>query len=222
MYRIKYLLDYFKDQIDLDQISFILLNDQKSFDQDIYIVTKQNVSFFKLWKHDGTWYEVFVDSEKVLHNKIENYDEIILNFMSQFLFYYGDHERYQRIYEMAIKAKKNYVMSLIKRRKIQYRVKVLSSKMTGDALNDTFIISSMAYPIAQLLLEKAGIMQCSPKFWTEKIRENCDGEHYSLFEKLLLRQITGKELQTLIDYVCDDFEGIDLNYGEDNNSTFVC
>lgn len=222
MHRVDYLLEYLKDQMDISQITFVLLNDCNSYDQDVYIVTKQNISFFKLWKFNGIWYEVFVDSEQVLHNKLANRDEIIINFLNQFTFYYGNSEKYYFMYSLAKDAKNQYSMSLNKKRKIQYRIKVLSSKVTGDSLNDAFIISSMVYPIAQLLLEKSGVMQCSPKQWTKIIQTKCDSYYCNLFIKMLRQQILVDELQVLIDYLCDDFDGIAIAYDAGNDSTFVC
>ena len=105
MHRVDYLLEYLKNQMDISQIAFVLLNDCKSYDQDVYIMTKQNISFFKLWKFDGIWYEVFVDSEKVLHNKLANKDEIIINFLNQFTFYHGDPDLYHSAYTQAKAAK---------------------------------------------------------------------------------------------------------------------
>lgn len=222
MHRVEYLLDYFKDELDISRLSFILLNNQHSFDQDIYIVTSEDISFFRLWQHEGIWYEVFVDSEKVLNNKLNNQDEIIINFMNQFTFYYGDTEKYQAAHVLAESALNNYCMSQMKKRKVQYRIKVLSSKMTGDVMNDSFVMSSMVYPIAQLLLDKAGVMQCSPKFWTRLIEEKCDAYYFSLFAKVLQSSASESELNELIHYVCDDFAGISITYDGDNDSTFVC
>lgn len=202
-------------------VSFILYKDINSSDLDIYIVCKTGTPSFTSYLVDGRWIEVFIDDESTVDRKIENSDEIAINFLRTFEFYSGDINKMEFYRMRAIEKAECFSISQDRRLLIQYRIHTLYTKLVGDKESDRLIKCAMVYPLAQLILINNCIIPESPKEWVNQIRKISNNPLKELFFLLMEDMISNEGLEELVKYSLDGYKPFSISYNDTHNLTFI-
>jgi len=202
----KFLENALKKVIDLKNVLFVTAQfTDKSYDIDIYCVVKNNeqsqVSIYK----DHYWIEIFVDTWSNMIQKIKNYDEIAVGFITKMdlVESLSNIKYYHRAKKII---KKKYTLPEKRKRLLQYRIKVLSSKYFSakSKVDKNFFAGQLLPHLIMAIFNKYGIWPQSPKKWINQIR---------ILKKPESRQIikimngTAKA-DSLINKLTSDFKGI--------------
>lgn len=199
----------------------------KSSDIDVYCVTKKAKSSVHLfYDRSGIWNEFFIDNIKDTKTKLQNKDEIAINFLLEMNFVIGDKKIYNALKSKAQSLKSNYTLPNNRSRIIKYRVKVLSTKFLNpikpiDEIQQRFILNSLSYPIIQLALAKYHILPSSPKMWILQLKKYIPEEKYEELILLIEGKCSVKLLKKLIDEYVGDIPEIHIDKSVDNNTTFL-
>lgn len=197
-----------------------------SSDLDIYCVTsaKSSVHIFK--NENSVWTELFIDSLDDLNKKIENMDEIAMNFIHEMDFVYGDRILFNELNDKIGKRIRNYKIPEKRKNLIKYRIKVLLTKYLKPCKNNIetqnrFIINSLSYPLIQLVLEYHKIFPSSPKRWIVQIRDHVPAKEFNDIQRF----IDGNADDVLILALCEKYAGcladIELDKEKNNDLTFL-
>lgn len=196
-----------------------------SSDVDIYCVTtgKSFVECFYDEKHK--WTELFVDNIFDVHKKIENVDEIAINFIRELKFAFGNYEAYSEMLQKATLRAENYSLPSYRKNLLKYRVKVLLSKYTNpDAVNlaqQNFIINSISYPLIQLVLESNRIFPSSPKRWLLQLQSALPMVEFETLERFLSHKCSAKEAVAICERYAGNLDSISIEKGGVNDTTFL-
>lgn len=199
----------------------------KSSDIDVYCVTKKAKSSVHLfYDRNGIWNEFFIDNIKDIKAKLENKDEIAINFLLEMDFIIGDKKIYNILKTKAQSLKSNYRLPNNRSRIIKYRVKILSTKFFNpikpiDEIQQRFILNSLSYPIIQLALVKYHILPSSPKMWILQLKKDMPKEKYGELTLLIQGKCSDKLLKNLIDEYAGDISEIHIDKSVDNDTTFL-
>ncbi|HEX8255445.1 MAG TPA: hypothetical protein VF846_20060 [Thermoanaerobaculia bacterium] len=205
---------------------FSLRSGSKSTDIDIYCLV-DNHSFVDMHVDaHGRWTEIFADTRDTLRWKIENYDEIVLSILASFEFAFGNRGEHATWRRKALQTRTHYALPEYRRKKLQYRVITLGSKLLGTkAVTDgdatKLLVGAIAYPLLQLLLSANGVCPGSPKAWLAQAKDGIPAQDY----RLLLRVIRHGDLEALrrlVDGYTGDLHGLSIDRsGEPTLTTIV-
>ncbi len=217
-----------QNYVDLNDVIFVTSNNKKnSSDYDIYIIVQSKVkSSVHIFYMDNELYEIFIDNSIDLSTKIDNYDEIAINFLIELPFIYGDQKRYNEFKELAVKKIQNYKLPEDKKNKIRYRVKVISSKLFNPDNNSTyeqsiFLRNSLTYPLIQLILDYHSIFPSSPKRWIKQIKEKVKPDEYMEISILFDSEVDIQQLKKLIEKYSGKLLPINMDKSAENSTTFI-
>ena len=203
-----------------DSILFILQNKQTSFDKDYYCVFAGNSQSKVLMFNDvnSIWNEIFVDNTNDLDHKLNNYDEIILNFLTQMVFVEGNIEDFEKYKSLALQKKQNFIYPDDRIWKLKYRISTLyskyqNSKDVSNELQSRFILNTLNYPFIQIILIANKIVPASPKQWISQLKEILDENEFDIISSLIYQTIQANELQFLYDKYVGKLENKILNRG---------
>lgn len=211
-----------------EEIIFIVsnFNDTKSnsSDIDIYCVTtgKSFVNFFYNDKHE--WVELFVDNIFDVYKKINNVDEIAINFIREFKFVFGDHKIYLELFNKTSLLVENYHLPQHRKNLLKYRIKVLLSKyIKPDTINhlaqENFIINAISYPLIQLILEYYAIFPSSPKRWILQLQSTLPADEFETLSRFLSHQCNRNEIIALCERYAGEPDSMHIKKERDNNIT---
>lgn len=210
-----------------DTILFILQNPQKSFDNDYYCVFKGDSSSKVIMFSDENkvWNEIFIDNESDLNYKLDNFDEIIINFLSQMAFVDGDIEAFDRYKKIALSKKNNYVYPPDRIWTLKYRISTLFSKYknyieNSDELQSKFILNSLNYPLFLLILVSNKITPDSPKNWIKQLKEIVGTEEFKIMSSIVKQSVELGDLQILINKYVGDIDD-KLLLSKNKSLTFI-
>lgn len=189
----------------------------KSSDIDIYCVVKKGLkSQIHIYKKNNYWIEIFIDAWEDMTQKIENYDEIAVSFISKMdLVAHLSNDNYYRKALQLIKVK--YKLPIKKKELLQYRIKVLASKYFSaiDSKNRDFFVGQLLPYLTLAVFEKYGIWPESPKKWIYQLEQIKKPE-----SKKMLEVLDGHaKVDNLIKIFTSDFKGIHLMKDNKNNKT---
>ena len=189
-----------------DKILFVLENGHKSHDKDFYCVFRGNsgsrvVAFTNETK---IWTEFFIDNENDLVNKLDKYDEIVINFLSTMMFAEGDFDSYSKYKKAALEKKSSFTYPAARTWALKYRIQALYFKYInylgdGDHLQSGFILNAINYPLVQLMLITHHVTPASPKQWVSQLKETLDDYEFKLVSGLITHKISPGEMQKLYD-----------------------
>ncbi len=204
-----------------DNVLFILQNKQTSFDNDYYCVFSGNSQSKVLMFADENhiWTEIFADNKNDLDYKLVQYDEIILNFLTQMVFVDGNIEDFNHYKRLALQKKENFIYPADRIWKLKYRISTLYSKYrnykeVSNDLQSNFILNTLNYPLVQLILITNKIVPTSPKQWISQLKEILDDKEFDIISSLVLQTIQENELQFLYDKYVGKLEDKVLNRGQ--------
>lgn len=214
--------------IDPEEILLITSNHRNgdSDDIDIYCITKGK-SFVRLFKDvSGNWVEIFVDNISDVYKKIENQDEIAINFIYEMDFMYGDKDLYENLRIKAYEKIKNYSIPEKRKCLLRYRIKVLFSKYIfskkmRDEFQARFILNAINYPLVQLIMEANGIFPSSPKRWISQLKENLSSKDFLMVQTLINGTIEYETLKELCQKYTQDLNLIEIDKSTNNETTFI-
>lgn len=198
-----------------------------SSDIDIYCITKNTSSSIHMfYDQDGVWNELFVDNIADTYNKLQNVDEIIVNFLLDMDFIYGNKLKYETLQKEAERVKNKYKLPQKRKDVVRYRIKVLSSKYFNpikpvDSLQQHFLLNSLNYYLVQLILENYHIFPSSPKKWILQLKEKLPKQDLDVLENLIKGQISSRKLKQLVNRYTMDLKTIDIDKSKDNKITFI-
>lgn len=210
-----------------DTLLFILQNNQKSFDNDFYCVFRGDSSSKTLMFSDESKVcnEIFIDNELDLNYKLDNYDEIIINFLSQMTFIEGDIEIFNKYKEIAVFKKNNFDYPPERIWALKYRISTLFSKYknyieSSDELQSKFILNSLNYPLFLLILVSNQTTPDSPKKWIDQIKQKVDTDEFKIISSIIQQSVYLKDLQMLIDKYVGALDD-KLIFKKSNSLTFI-
>ncbi|MEI6528592.1 MAG: hypothetical protein WCO10_02900 [bacterium] len=198
----------------------------QSSDIDIYCITTAKSAIYLFSNKDSVWIELFIDNIEDVYNKINNIDEIAINFIREMDFVYGDKSLFEALRTRTEKIVSNYKIPERRKNIIKYRIKVLFSKYLSCDRNKNetqrkFIINSLSYPLIQLVLEYYNIFPSSPKKWIIQLKKRIPRRDFLDIQRL----ISGDAGKNLIIRLYDKYVGklgnIKLDKSKDNNLTFL-
>ncbi|MGU9544576.1 hypothetical protein [Bacillus cereus] len=199
-----------------------------SSDIDIYCIVKDNVksSLHFFYDNNKIWNEIFIDNVTDVKRKIENVDEICINFLCDFPLIYGKEESIYNIIKLAEKKKRNYEIPLKRKKIIEYRIKVSASKLLNKKYNLSkeqrqFLLNTINYPLIQLIFDYYKIFPKSPKLWIEQFRENIPAKDYQDIKLLLNGEISDEVLEGVLAKYCNVLDQITINDLGRNEGTYV-
>lgn len=189
-----------------DNILFILQNTEKSIDNDYYCLFRGSGLSKVLMFNDENkvWNEIFMDNESDLNYKLDNFDEIIINFLSQMTYIEGDIEAFNMYKKIALSKKNNYTYPPDRIWILKYRISTLFSKYknyidSSDEFQSKFILNSLNYPILLLLLISNKVTPDSPKKWISQLQKSIDKEEFKVLLSIVNQSVHLNDLQILID-----------------------
>lgn len=217
-----------KKFVDQSNILLITSNYKKknSSDVDIYCVTTGRSFVNIFYDEKYGWIEIFSDNINDVYKKIENVDEIAINFINEMDYIYGDKSLFL---ELAAKIKiviENYQIPEKRKNIIKYRIKTLLSKYLNpdDATNllqQKFIVNSLSYPVLQLALEYYNIFPSSPKRWLSQLEFGIPKEDFKEIEDFL-NNIDGlNTVKKVCAKYCGELKNIRLDKSKNNEITFI-
>lgn len=210
-----------------NSILFILQNKETSFDNDFYCVFSGNSPSKVLMFVDENhiWTEIFADNKNDLDHKLTQFDEIILNFLTQMVFVEGSIEDFNYYKRLALQKKENFIYPVDRIWKLKYRISTLYSKYqnyktVSNDLQSNFILNTLNYPLIQLILITNKIVPSSPKQWIGQLKEILNDKEFEIISSLILQTIQENELQFLYDKYVGKLEDKVFNRGQ-NYLTFI-
>lgn len=214
-----------KIEEDLDTINnsilFILQNKETSFDNDFYCVFagSSNSKVMMFTDENHIWTEIFADNKNDLDYKLAQYDEIILNFLTQMVFVEGNIEDFNHYKRLALQKKENFIYPIDRIWKLKYRISTLYSKYRNykEVSNDlqlNFILNTLNYPFIQLILITNKIVPASPKQWITQLKEILDDKEFDIISSLIFQTIQANELKYLYEKYVGNLENKILNRGQ--------
>lgn len=211
-----------------EDIIFITSNHKSkkahSSDVDIYCVTNGKSSV-ELFYDKSTWTEIFIDNIIDVYKKIENMDEIAINFLCELPFVYGDRVLYTGLRNKASLARENYHIPPKRKNILKYRIKVLLSKYinsgTKNEIQNTFTINALSYPLVQLILEHNNIFPSSPKRWIIQLQEKLPQNEFKPIKRFILHQSSRSEIINICEKYIKDIDPIHIEKDKDNDITFL-
>jgi hypothetical protein len=212
-----------------EEIIFIVSNfndtTSNSSDIDIYCITTGKSFIECFYDENHQWVELFVDNIFDVNKKIENMDEIAINFIRELNFCFGSKEIYSDFALKASLATENYALPPQRKDIIKYRVKVLLSKLLNPVseslVQHNFIINSLSYPLIQLIFESNKIFPSSPKRWIQQLHEVLPESDFETLERFINQQINDKEITDLCEKYAGNLNSISLMKESNNNLTFL-
>lgn len=223
------ILDIVTKFVRKEEILFITsnLNDgkSKSSDIDIYCVTTGK-SFVELfYNSESQWVELFVDNISDVNKKINNVDEIAINFIRELQFDFGDKDEYLKLYEKTSRIIQKYNLPTHRKNLLKYRIKVLLSKYVREDIKnadqDNLIINSMSYPLIQLVLEYHNIFPSSPKYWVLQLQNNLPPDEFKTISRFLSHQCNKEEVVILCEKYAGNLGPIHIEKENNNDTTFL-
>ncbi|MGN7765834.1 hypothetical protein [Paenibacillus sp. 22594] len=217
------ILEKIKPYVSLSSVLFITSQHKDSYDIDIYCVVKAGHSSFHLFQdEDGRWIELFVDSKKGMLRKINNVDEICINFITEMNLIYGDRVYFDEIYNRAFDKKKSYKLPEERKVLIKYRIKVLASKLHSTPADNQehFILNALTYPLIQLILDEYSIFPASPKKWIIQLKEALPLPIFNDEVNALIERDRTQVLK-LVEKYTSDFEFLHLTCIKNPSTTFI-
>jgi hypothetical protein len=202
-------------------LKYLIFKDIGSTDLDIYAVTDGGPSHVHIFQMDERWVDVFIDNEETLIRKMNNADEIIINFVRTFQLSFGDSKKWNEIVKTAINLANSWEPSSIRKMKVMYRINTLASKFSNNLVNNQFILSSLCYHITYLILAEKKCIPESPKIWTKQVKTCISYSDWILYEHLLDGTITKNELDSFISKLLKKFKGFDVHYSYNLDTTFI-
>ena len=217
-----------KKFVNQSDILLITSNYQKknSSDIDIYCVTSGMSSVNIFYDKKYGWVEVFSDNINDVYKKIENVDEIAINFINEMDYVYGNKAL---LLELMAKTKtiiKNYQIPEKRKNIIKYRIKTLLSKYLNpddetNLLQQKFIVNSLAYPVLQLALEHYKIFPSSPKRWLSQLKSKIPRKDFKEIECFLSNTNEPNIVKKICNKYCGKLENIRLDKSKNNEITFI-
>lgn len=198
-----------------------------SSDIDIYCITKGESSVQLFYNEKCEWVELFIDNISDVYKKIENVDEIAINFIRELKFVSGNQKVYSELLAMTSAVVEDYRLPPYRRNLLKYRVKVLLSKyLKPEAeLNQAqqyFILNAISYPLIQLVLEHYNIFPSSPKRWLLQLQHTIPANEFDSLSGFLSHQCDRDAVITLCEKYAGEIDTISIKKTADNNATFVC
>jgi len=189
----------------------------RSSDVDIYCVANDKVkSRVHIFKDGNKRIEVFIDSWKDMVQKIKNFDEIAVGFITRMKLITGS--SYHENAKSLIKDK--FYLPPKRLLLLQYRIVVIGSKYISakDHIGRSFFKGQVIPYLMLALFEKNGIWPHSPKHWIEQLIAMNDAD-----AKTILNAIhTNTDLTQLIKKYTISFRGIHLKKeSKDNKITYL-
>lgn len=203
-----------------------LLNN--SADIDVYIVTKKNsISRVDIFPDKSNmWHELFIDTIDDLQKKLKNYDEIVINFLIEFDFAFGNKKLYQEYLSAAEKRRQSF-NNFPEHRKniILYRIKVLSSKLadiSNDQITKIFLRNSLVYHIAYYLLVSHNQLPSSPKRWITQLQESLKPEEFAIFKSFVDGSMSNNQAIIYAQTIAHNIPELHIDKSiSDNSLTFL-
>jgi hypothetical protein len=217
-----------KKFVNKSNILLITSNYQKknSSDVDIYCVTtgKSFVNIFYDKKYG--WVEIFSDNINDVYKKIENVDEIAINFINEMDYIYGDKSLLSELLTKTKMVIENYQIPERRKNIIKYRIKTLLSKYlnpddTTNLLQQKFIVNSLSYPILQLALEYYKIFPSSPKRWLSQLESKIPKEDFKEIEDFLNNVDELNTVKKICTKYCGELDNISFDKSKNNDITFI-
>ncbi|TSC95361.1 MAG: hypothetical protein Athens101410_611 [Parcubacteria group bacterium Athens1014_10] len=202
--------------VNLDNILFVTTQSiDISSDIDIYCVAKNNIkSQVHIYKKNGYWIEVFIDTWDDMRQKIKNNDEIVVGFIlrMQLIEFLSNRNAFNDAVQLI-----NDKYEIVQERKtiLMYRIKVLSSKYLSATNTQTrsFFKGQLIPLFALIVFDKYGVWPESPKKWIEQLKR---------MKKTESRQIvqcidSDENIDELIKISTKNFKGIHIEKDSENN-----
>ena len=222
------ILELVRKFIDVNEVLFITsnINSRDSDDIDIYCVTKYRSSVHLFYNEENVWTELFVDRLEDALAKIENMDEIAINFIQEMEFLYGDRELFGQLKFKAEQSVLSYSIPDDRKNIIKYRIKVLLSKYLNPNKKNTeiqnrFIVNSLTYPLIQLILEHHGIFPSSPKKWMLQLESALDKKEFNEISRFISGELDSQSVLNLCSKYVGVLSAINLDKSENNDTTFI-
>lgn len=202
------------------------IDSKNTSDIDIHCITtgKSSVHLFK--GADNVWTEIFIDHIDDVYKKIENVDEIAINFIRELDFIFGDKNLHDELFIKIEKHILNYKIPEKRKNIIKYRIKVLLSKYLNpisqnDRIQQRFVLNSMNYPLIQLVFDYYKVFPSSPKKWIQQLREKIPTSDFGNIERFIM----GDADKTLVKSLCDKYAGnldnMEFDKSIGNDITFI-
>lgn len=225
------ILDIVTKFVPKEEILLVLSNyrDKKSnsSDIDIYCITTEESSVHLFYNEENEWVEIFLDSISDVYKKIENIDEISINFIRELRLEFGDNDLYYKLIAKTDIIVGNYCLPSKRKNLLKYRVKVLLSKYINPEPEQSitqqhFILNAITYPLIQLILENYKIFPASPKLWIRQLQQSIPAEDFNLLNNFINQRCDRAEVINLCDKYTNGLDSIDINkkHGE-NETTFI-
>lgn len=206
------ILDIVARYVDLDAVLFITSNGndtpRRSADIDIYCVTSGGTSSVHLFAGEDVWIELFVDVIDDLRLKLENCDEIAVNFLHELSFVSGDRKLHAALRAETAALRHTYRLPPHRQNLLKYRIAVLLSKYRACDEEDLpsqahLLLNAMSFPLIQLALERHGLFPGSPKIWLAQLREAIPPPDFDALERFLAHRTSAAEVERL----CETYAG---------------
>ena len=197
-----------------------------SSDIDIYCITKGKSSVELFYNEKNEWVELFIDNILDVFKKIENVDEIAINFIRELKFVFGDQELYSNLLTKTSSVAESYQLPLDRRNLLKYRIKVLLSKYLKpeaevNQAQQHFILNAISYPLIQLVLEYHNILPSSPKRWLIQLQHALPASEFDVLCGFLAHQYDGDAVIALCDKYAGETDPISIKKSGENNTTFL-
>ena len=213
-----------------EEILFMMSNfgdkTSNSSDIDIYCVTTGESSVQLFYNENHEWVELFIDNISDVYKKIENIDEIAINFIRELKFISGNQEVYSELLTKTSVVVDNYYLPPDRKNLLKYRVKVLLSKYLKpepelSLEQQYFILNAISYPLIQLVLEHHRIFPSSPKRWLIQLQHALPVNEFDMLNKFLTHQCNRDAVITLCDKYADKIDPISIKKVGNNDTTFL-
>lgn len=197
-----------------------------SSDIDIYCVTRGKSSVQLFYNEKREWVELFIDNISDVYKKIENVDEIAINFIRELKFVSGSREVYSELLARTSVVVGSYHLPPTRKNLLKYRVKVLLSKYLKpeaelSSAQEHFILNAITYPIIQLVLEHHNIFPSSPNRWLIQLQHALPINEFDLLSKFLAHQCDRDAVITLCEKYADKPDPISIKKAKDNDLTLL-
>lgn len=202
-------------------------NTSNSSDIDIYCITNGESSVQIFHNDKREWVELFIDNISDVYKKIENVDEIAINFIRELKFVSGSQKIYSELLAMTSAIVEDYRLPPNRINLLKYRVKVLLSKYLNpeaepNQAQQYFILNAISYPLIQLVLEHYNIFPSSPKRWLIQLKHDLPANEFELLSGFLAHQCDRSTVIALCEKYAGGIDAISIKKAQDNNATFVC
>lgn len=223
--------DFLNNFIDTDNVLLLLGNQSRlgktSSDIDLYCITTKAPSAVHLFHNEaGVWTELFIDTLDDVYKKINNVDEIAINFIRELEFISGDRQLYTKLLEKTHPIVSRYLLPRHRKNLLKYRAKVLFSKYLYNNSNiaevqKNFILNALSYPLVQLIMEYHGIFPSSPKRWLEQLKDCLSEADFALVRRFLSHESDHSEICLLYEKYAGNLTEIHIEKDGENNLTFL-